>query len=334
MMRTARAMVFTALLLCAALALGMLPAAAMAENDFSVVAEPALLEITEGQMQLENNELIAHYESHPESVSTSFVYEWFSCDKDGANRQPAPGGNNGEHAYRVCEELAPGTYYFVCEVSGYDINSRMVDTVSSNVVKVVINAGTPLVIFDPAEGSFAEIGQVPIVVTLSNGKLPSSAPVSALEDFFFTGWYTSDDTLIADPENHTFTHTTRLFAKYSATACANFDAAGGSFGDGTSSCIVECPDGIMTSAMLPEDPTRDGYIFQGWYYAPSGTEYLLELYDGDVFELSYASVDFCAKWTPDASLPQTGDPTLPLFWLGLGVMSMTGLLLLRKKARA
>jgi len=108
------------------------------------------------------------------------------------------------------------------------------------------------------------------------------------EGFTFGGWATKDapETPIDFPENMP-AENLELVAIWNAnTHKAIFDAAGGVYADGTSSKIVE---GIEYGADVkaPEEPTREGYIFDGWNPTPD--------------KMINEDMTFTAQWTPDPS---------------------------------
>ena len=96
-------------------------------------------------------------------------------------------------------------------------------------------------------------------------------PETSREGYTFDGWYTEatggtkveNDTKVTRAENHTiYAHWTAI--SYTVT----FDAAGGRFGDSTTSKLSN--QTYDAGYQLPVDPTRTGYTFQGWYTGSTG----------------------------------------------------------------
>ena len=96
-------------------------------------------------------------------------------------------------------------------------------------------------------------------------------PETSREGYTFDGWYTEatggtkveNDTKVTRAENHTiYAHWTAI--SYTVT----FDAAGGRFGDSTTSKLSN--QTYDAEYQLPVDPTRTGYTFQGWYTGSTG----------------------------------------------------------------
>ncbi len=322
---------------------------------FDVSVSSKILHLTEGTIHKNPDaKLTAAYIDVPDNPSVSYTYQWYACDENGNNRTAVVDSDDIDHTYHISEELAPGTYYYVCEVSGYDYNSSFVASVSTDVVKVEVSAGTPVVIFDPDFGSFAEMGSVTIEVPISEGKLEENVPRPAAEGYMFVGWYTKDHEFISDPADYTFAHTTRLYARYSVMHTAIFDANGGVFEDGTSQYSVTFTEDALDKDKVPSEPTRKGYVFQGWYYKDAeGTEHKLELQPGLEYYELIGDFRFYAKWSkvapdstdtptpPDQSEPtdtpeptptlepednpDTGDDTTPGLWIGIMMIAFAGL---------
>lgn len=272
---------------------------------FDVSVSPETLHLTEGKIHKNRDaKLTASYSDVPDNPSVSYTYQWYACDEKSGNRIAVDDSDNTDNIYRISEELRPGTYYYVCEVSGYDYNSDFVASVSTEVVKVEVDPGIPVVIFDPDFGSFAEIGRVTIEMPISDGKLEGDVPRPAAEGYMFVGWYNGDNMLIEDPGNYRFTHTTRLYARYTITHTAVFDANGGVFSDGTRRHSVTFIEDVLDKRKVPSDPTREGYHFRGWYYkGVDGKEYKLKLPPGEDYYPLAGDFKFYAKWSKDASAP-------------------------------
>lgn len=278
---------------------------------FDVLVTPTYLSLTEGTIHKDlNAKLTASYVSNADNPSVTYIYQWYSCDENGDNAIAVEDGGSvsNDYEYHISEELASGTYYYFCAVAGYDYDGNLVSVVETDVVKVEISTGTPVVIFDPDFGSFAEIGRVNIELPISNGKITGDVPRPAAEGYAFKGWYTKDGELVSDPAAYTFTHTTKLYARYSMIYTATFDADGGVFGDGTSLYSVEFTDDALDKNKVPEDPTRKDYEFLGWYWKDDdGNEHKLELQPGlDYYEL-IGDFEFYAKWLKAKPTPAPSD---------------------------
>lgn len=147
---------------------------------------------------------------------------------------------------------------------------------------------TPLkfsVTFDTNDGVPAEIAPIEDV----NCGDPITQPEDPTkEGYTFGGWADKSDpeTPVDFPETMPAGGLNLIAIWNANTHNAVFDAAGGVYTDGTSSKIVE---GIEYGAdvVAPEEPTREGYIFDGWNPVPD------KMIDDDM--------TFTAQWTPDPS---------------------------------
>ncbi len=316
---------------------------------FDVSITPAHLQLTEGAIHKDPDAVLkASFISNADDPTVTKRYQWYSCDENGNNAIAVDDGDDDfkGNEYHISEELAAGTYYYFCEVTGCDYDGNRVAAVKTDVVKVEVSAGTPVIIFDPSFGSFAEIGSVTIELPISNGKLAGDVPMPAAEGYVFKGWYTGGGERISDPASYTFTHTTRLYARFSKIYKATFDTNRGVFGDGTSLYSVEFTDDALDKDKLPDDPTRKGREFWGWYFKDDeGNEHKLESPPGqDYYEL-IGDFEFYAKWseaeaaptpsddpTPNPTpapelddIPDTGDKSQTGLWSGLAMIALAGL---------
>ena len=119
------------------------------------------------------------------------------------------------------------------------------------------------------------------------------APIEKPEDptkegFTFGGWATKDapETPIDFPETMPAENLELVAIWNTNTHKAVFDAAGGIFADGTSTKVVAGVE-YGSDIVAPADPTRNGYIFEGWNPTPD------KMIDEDM--------TFTAQWTPDPS---------------------------------
>ncbi|MEI7667736.1 MAG: InlB B-repeat-containing protein, partial [Erysipelotrichaceae bacterium] len=92
--------------------------------------------------------------------------------------------------------------------------------------------------------------------------------------------------------------------------------------DSTNSKIMEFPAWVIL-ADEPSDPTRDGYVFDGWYYDLGGESEFLWTFDEDEYNDDTVS----AKWT--AAVPNTGD----IAGLSSGLLGLGSLLVMATKRR-
>jgi uncharacterized repeat protein (TIGR02543 family) len=138
--------------------------------------------------------------------------------------------------------------------------------------------------FDVDEGSYVPPQYVADTETAT---LPTPAPTK--DGYAFGGWYEDDETFIVlydfdDPVTADIT----LYAKWSVSSwVVTFDSDGGSLVDPQ---YVEYEDYITR----PEDPTKSGYNFVGWYEDEELTTSWRFGYD----TMPDESITLYAKWTP------------------------------------
>lgn len=96
---------------------------------------------------------------------------------------------------------------------------------------------------------------------IESGSVVVEPDAPTLEGFIFGAWY-HDDTTFADAVNFdedTFDDDTTLFANWIEAVRVSFNSNGGSDVD-----YQDIEKGGLV--IKPDDPTQDGYIFEGWYY--------------------------------------------------------------------
>ena len=106
-------------------------------------------------------------------------------------------------------------------------------------------------------------------VTGADGTLSNNLPMPTRSGYNFGGWFMTADASGAEvTESHKFSADATIYAKWTVIPPTSFtitlDAAGG-----TVSMPYTQTGADSTLANLPE-PTREGYIFNGWYTAPEG----------------------------------------------------------------
>ena len=92
----------------------------------------------------------------------------------------------------------------------------------------------------------------------------------------------------------------------------------------------------VAKKLSPNSFTRPGYTFIGWNTAAdgSGTSYREDTnFTASSSITLYAQWQAIKGWIPPTSddLPKTGDSSTPMLWLSMSILSLLGILLLRKK---
>ena len=124
-------------------------------------------------------------------------------------------------------------------------------------------------------GTFADGSDWQNNVTNENGEVtPSAAPVR--DGYVFAGWvYAGTDQVVdfSQPLQGGSDHF-MLFAKWteapSKVLDVTYSANGGQFADGNNVMLGQTDSNGI--ARQPLAPTRDGYVFAGWYYHSDGTD--------------------------------------------------------------
>ncbi len=339
---------FLTLLLSLVLILGLVPVTAYAASSINITVQPTDITVTEGEIT-QQLKVVAKPENV--DVATYTMYQWFSCD-DTSKANPIAATDNGANDVMVLPEdlYTDGTnteyYYYFCRITVYNANDNtQLAAADSNVVTVTVNPGTKYVIFDPCGGTFPEIPNPDDnqKVPLTNGKIDvTKIPGTPLiEGQKFVGWFTTEmDYLdnsgaqITDFETATFDRVTRLYARYVSVTHATFDAAGGTFADGTSEYQVTFSDNFLPEKDIPKEPTKDGFEFTGWYYKDSeGVERKLTKAPGmNSYEFYGESITIYAKWDAisDTEIADTDDSNNLLLWSALMLISASGIYSIEK----
>ncbi len=115
-----------------------------------------------------------------------------------------------------------------------------------------------------------------------------SAPSRA--GYVFAGWFAAPSGGSALTSPYTLTSSVTLYAQWTANATdtVTFNSEGGS--------TVSSESGLQgTTVTLPSAPSRAGYVFAGWFAAPSGGSALTSPYT------LTSSVTLYAQWTANAT---------------------------------
>lgn len=158
---------------------------------------------------------------------------------------------------------------------------------------------TPLptytVTFDPNGGSVSPGS----LITGTDGKLDSAAaaPVPSRTGYTFLGWFSGLTGGAKADLTAVFTANTTFYAHWEAnTYTVTFDPNGGAGGG----AVLTDVSGLLTERIA--DPTRDGYVFDGWYTAASGGT------KADLTAAFPADTVLYAQWTALPAYTVTFDP--------------------------
>lgn len=133
--------------------------------------------------------------------------------------------------------------------------------------------------FDPMGGQVSTTQ----ATTDANGQLPS-LPVPTRDGYVFDGWYTQSTGGETVTATYQFSVDTTIYAQWTLapTFTVTFEPNGGNV-----SPIQMTTDTDGTLTTLPT-PTRDGYVFNGWYTQPTGGETVTSAYQFSVDTTIYA----------------------------------------------
>lgn len=136
-------------------------------------------------------------------------------------------------------------------------------------IKITIVPAEYTITFNPNGGTIASVTAV-----TTGGKLPSLPMPTYSGSYSFDGWYSSKTGGTKITTDTVFTEDTVLYARWTYVG----GSSGGSGGGCTITCynvtfdtqggsILKPAEGIKSRSLLnpPEAPTRDGYLFVGWY---------------------------------------------------------------------
>ncbi len=236
----------------------------------------------------------------------------------GTGTAPAAGsGLDGTSITLAANTFTEAGYTFAGWSDGsatYDAGSSYL--LASNGSPIVLTAtwtanATDTLTFNSEGGSTvnSESGLQGTTVTLP------SAPSRA--GYVFAGWFAAPSGGSAFTSPYTLTSSVTLYAQWTAnpTDTLTFNSEGGS--------TVNSESGLQgTTVTLPSAPSRAGYVFAGWFAAPSG---------GSAFTSPYtltSSVTLYAQWTANATddysyAAGTGTGTAPAAGSGLDGTSIT-----------
>ena len=328
--------------------ISMIPAYSFAEtaNDDIIVTVSGPETVVEGKIHKDDSAKLKADVEVKQDVACSFAYTWYTADSEGNIISDEPIGY--DYIVDIPLELSKGTYYYVCSVDVYKTYEDVTDTVISDPHKIVVEAGTQIVILDPNGGYFPEMidNRSPYEMLIgANNSIEGIYPGDpAKEELYFINWSTEPtggDT-IKDIKSATFEHTTKLYAQYGYRNIAVLYANGGTFGEDVDEHYMAFFEGVIHKSDMPKEPTRNGYIFDGWYSLDSsGKEVELEFEENlDVAFVKMEDMELYAKWKQEAvetapapvieevaktEVPKTGDNNMMFLWAGVAVLGMLGI---------
>ena len=169
--------------------------------------------------------------------------------------------NKNTTLFEYTDAVASGQT-FVREGTGkwYDVAESY--TGSARLKAVTETDGVCFVCFDPGEGQCDTANA--IVLT---GEAYGALPVPTREGYVFGGWYTASvgGSLVTAQTTVTATANHTLYARWTAGEyTVTLDAAGGTVTPGSLTAVYAGAYGALPV------PTREGYVFGGWYTAAEG----------------------------------------------------------------
>nr|WP_293301508.1 InlB B-repeat-containing protein [Allomuricauda sp.] len=229
------------------------------------------------------------------SEDTELYAKWLDIytvifDTGGGNtvsdQEVVDGGTATEPEDPTREGFSFGGWYTDADFSGEAFDFETPITTDEKLyAKWEENITSHTVIFDTGGGS-AVSGQ-----EIEDGGTATEPEDPTRDGFSFGGWYTDDTYGAAFAFSTAISEDTELYAKWLDIYTVIFDTGGGSAVDGQ-----EVVDG--RAATEPEDPTRDGFSFGGWY---TDDTY------GTAFAFSTAiseDTELYAKWEVDSTTHQ------------------------------
>ena len=168
----------------------------------------------------------------------------------GDGSEPVVGDSENPDGWNPRHEFPDKGVYYVTQTV---YNTYQGGSTATEVFKLEI-MGFPYIEFDTAGGPAVET----IQQTAYN--VPAERPADPVwEDHIFEGWYTTDSyTRLYDWSTNVILPTT-LYAKWTAQYDVVFDVAGGA----ETIASQKVNEGEL--AQEPQQPTRSGFIFDGWY---------------------------------------------------------------------
>ena len=116
---------------------------------------------------------------------------------------------------------------------------------------------------------------------IENGKVVGEIENPTKANAYFEGWFTDEECTVAVTDATTFTGDSTIYAKWSTPLTVTLNANGGT-------CDEYVYFQTGTTPTIPE-PTKDGYVFLGWY---TDEEFTTAYADGN----ASASFTLYAKW--------------------------------------
>lgn len=121
----------------------------------------------------------------------------------------------------------------------------------------------------PAPGVLPDGASNKLTTSRETGLLTADLPTPTREGYIFTGWFTEESGGTQVTKSTIFFKDTALYAHWTEEKIytVTLDANEGTLGDAAAS-LTTGSDGKL--AALPKDPTRDGFLFDGWFTAREG----------------------------------------------------------------
>ena len=155
------------------------------------------------------------------------------------------------------------------------------DTVTENTTLWAAWEEACIVAFDPDDGT--QYGDFYKTTVPVGGKVTDKPADPTRDSYLFKGWYGyldgNNEPVMWNFENDTVTENTTLWAAWEEACIVAFDPDDGTqYGDFYKTTVPV--GGKVTDK--PADPTRDGYLFKGWYgYLDSNNEPVMWNFDND-----------------------------------------------------
>ncbi|MCL1847836.1 MAG: InlB B-repeat-containing protein, partial [Coriobacteriia bacterium] len=108
-------------------------------------------------------------------------------------------------------------------------------------------------------------------IIVAKGSLLTDPGDPTKDGYQFEGWYTEVSNTKWDWANHHANHNNTLVAKWTALYTVNFKLNGGELDGSTDDWYIIVAEGSLLTD--PGVPTKDGYLFDGWYTEVSNTKW-------------------------------------------------------------